>query len=211
MAEGKEEWRADLERREGEVAAREAALAERMAAAQVILDAAAERDATADGRDVAADRRGHALDRAQFLVTEGQHGYGDDWSNRRDSSLDRDNSKDDRKASLEDRIALTEDDAPSARGEIIIIAGYELVDAAQRDSIVAAHCDLVTRARGFDGCVHVAITADCVDPERINSAEVWRDAETMERWRAQANAADVEPPRYTSVRRYNATDGGPLF
>jgi quinol monooxygenase YgiN len=94
---------------------------------------------------------------------------------------------------------------------MIIIAGYELVDAEMRDSVVAAHCDLVSRAREFDGCLHVAITADSVDPERINSVEVWRDAEAMEQWRAQANAPNVESPKYASAQRYNATDGGPLL
>jgi len=94
---------------------------------------------------------------------------------------------------------------------MIIIVGYELVDAEKRDRTVDAHCDLVTRAREFDGCVHVAITADSVDPERINSIEVWRDADAMDQWRAQANAPEVEEPKYTSVKRYDATDGGPLF
>ena len=94
---------------------------------------------------------------------------------------------------------------------MIIIAGYELMDAEKRDSVVDAHRDLVSRAREFDGCMHVAITADSVDPERINSVEVWRDAEAMERWRAQAKAPDVEEPKYLSVKRYDATDSGPLF
>jgi quinol monooxygenase YgiN len=67
---------------------------------------------------------------------------------------------------------------------MIIIAGYELTDAVKRDRVVDGHRDLVTGARGFDGCVHVAITADSVDPERINSVEVWRDADALEQWRA---------------------------
>ena len=94
---------------------------------------------------------------------------------------------------------------------MIIIAGYELVDAETRDHVVEAHRDLVSRARKCDGCIHVAITADSINPEQINSVEVWRDAEAMERWRAQANAPDVEEPKYSSVKRYEATDGGPLF
>ena len=94
---------------------------------------------------------------------------------------------------------------------MIIIAGYELVDAGKRDGIVDAHRDLVTRARDFDGCIHVAITADSVDPERINSVEVWRDAEAMDQWRVQANAPAVEESKYAAVKRYDATDGGPLF
>ena len=94
---------------------------------------------------------------------------------------------------------------------MIIIAGHELVDADKRDGVVEAHRDLVSAAREFDGCLHVAITADSVDLERINSVEVWRDAEVLEHWRAQANAPDAEEPKYASVKRYDATDGGPLF
>jgi quinol monooxygenase YgiN len=94
---------------------------------------------------------------------------------------------------------------------MIILAGYELVDAEDRDGIVDAHRDLVSRARGFDGCIHVAITADSVDPERINSVEVWRDAAVMDAWRRQANAPDTGEPKLMAVKRYDATDGGPLF
>ncbi len=94
---------------------------------------------------------------------------------------------------------------------MIIIAGYELVDAVERDAHVEAFCDLVTRARGADGCLHVAITADSVDPERINSIEVWRDAEAMDAWRGQADPPDVGEPKFLDVRRYDAVDGGPLF
>ena len=94
---------------------------------------------------------------------------------------------------------------------MIIIAGYELVDAEERDKHVAAHRDLVSRARAFDGCIHVAITADSVDPERINSVEVWRDADVMDEWRKQAKAPDVGEPKHIEVKRYDATDGGPLF
>lgn len=94
---------------------------------------------------------------------------------------------------------------------MIIIAGYELVNAEERDEIVAAHRDLVSRARAVEGCIHVAITADSVDPEQINSVEVWRDAEAMNQWRQQANAPDTGEPRHMAVKRYDATDGGPVF
>jgi quinol monooxygenase YgiN len=94
---------------------------------------------------------------------------------------------------------------------MIIIAGYELVDAEERDEYVAAFRDLVSRVREFEGCVHAAITADSVDPERINTVEVWRDAEVMDEWRKQANAPDLPAPKHVEVKRYDATDGGPLF
>ena len=94
---------------------------------------------------------------------------------------------------------------------MIIIAGHELVDASERDAYVAAHRDLVARARACDGCLHVAITADSVDLERIISVEVWRDAESLDRWRGQAKAPNTATPKHAEVRRYEAVDGGPLF
>lgn len=60
-----------------------------------------------------------------------------------------------------------------------------LVDGEKRDSVVDAHRDLVSRAREFDGCKHVAIAADSVDPERIPSLGVARH-EVMEQWRGRA-------------------------
>jgi quinol monooxygenase YgiN len=94
---------------------------------------------------------------------------------------------------------------------VIIIAGHLIVDPAERDAAVAAHRDLVARARTFDGCLHVAITADSVDDARINNIEVWRDADALDRWRGQADAPDTGAPRHVDMQRYDATDGGPLF
>ena len=94
---------------------------------------------------------------------------------------------------------------------MIIIAGYELVNAKDRDRYVDASRDLVTRARESDGCIHIAVTADSVDPERIDSVEVWRDAEALDAWRKRAKAPRMKKPKHSAVRRYDATDGGPLF
>lgn len=94
---------------------------------------------------------------------------------------------------------------------MIIIAGHELVEAEQRDTFVAAFRDLITRARDFDGCIHVAITADSVDPERVNVIEVWRDADAWRKWRKQGKHPKVGKPKHVEVKRYDATDGGPLF
>jgi len=33
----------------------------------------------------------------------------------------------------------------------------------------------------------------------------------MDEWRKQANAPDMEEPKHMEVKKYDATDGGPLF
>jgi len=93
---------------------------------------------------------------------------------------------------------------------MIIIAGYELVHASRRDKDVDAYRDLVSRARAFDGCVHIAITADSVDPERINTVEIWRDDKAWAAWRRKARGPRTGKPRYVEVKRYDATDGESL-
>jgi hypothetical protein len=69
---------------------------------------------------------------------------------------------------------------------------------------------MVPRAREFDGCIHSAITADSVDPERSNTIEVWQDAEVLKQWRKKAEPPRLGKPRKMAVKRYNATDGGRL-
>lgn len=95
---------------------------------------------------------------------------------------------------------------------MIIIAGYLIVDQADRDELVDAHADLVARARAFDGCIDLAISRDTLDPARINNLEVWRDAKALDSWRAQADPPPLgAEPHEVAMQRYDATDGGPLF
>jgi quinol monooxygenase YgiN len=94
----------------------------------------------------------------------------------------------------------------------VILAGYLLVDEDQRDADVEAHRNLVTRARAFDGCIDLAITADAVDARRVNNLEVWDSAEVLDAWREQANPPDTGiDPADVQVRPFDAQDGGPLF
>ena len=95
---------------------------------------------------------------------------------------------------------------------MVIIAGHELVDASDRDRYVDAFKNLVQRCRAFEGCIEVWITADSVDPARVNTIEIWESSDALDAWRRQASAPD---PRIevveAAMRRYDATDGGPLF
>ncbi|MCF3941165.1 MULTISPECIES: putative quinol monooxygenase [Gordonia] len=94
---------------------------------------------------------------------------------------------------------------------LIIIAGHELVDAEIRDETVAAYRDLIARARDADGCIHASITADSVDPERIITLEIWRDAAALNRWRRRARGPKTAKPTVLAVARYDAVDTGRSF
>jgi quinol monooxygenase YgiN len=72
-----------------------------------------------------------------------------------------------------------------------IIAGHVTVDEDERDRFVEEHRDLVERARRAPGCLDVAITADPVDPRRINNYERWDSWDAIEAWRARAQAPDT--------------------
>lgn len=71
---------------------------------------------------------------------------------------------------------------------MLIIAGYMKVAAGVRDDYVAAHHDLVKRGRQAPGCLDLAISADPVDPGRINNFERWESRAHLEAWRAVAEA-----------------------
>jgi quinol monooxygenase YgiN len=84
---------------------------------------------------------------------------------------------------------------------VIIIAGYVLTEADKRDAAVEAFADMVERARHYEGCLDLSISADSVDPERINLFECWRDRQSLTSWRKVAKGPRVKR-RETCVKLY---------
>ncbi|GLQ57201.1 putative quinol monooxygenase [Devosia nitrariae] len=75
---------------------------------------------------------------------------------------------------------------------MIIIAGHSRAkNAIERDAAVSAFADMVETARQQDGCLDFAITADSLDPERVNIFECWRDQQTLNAWRKIARGPKV--------------------
>ena len=73
---------------------------------------------------------------------------------------------------------------------MIIIAGYSRTKQDKRDAVTEAFADMVGRARKQDGCLDLSISADPVDPDRINVFECWRDRQSLNAWHKIA-----KPPR----------------
>ncbi|WP_122818282.1 putative quinol monooxygenase [Nocardioides pantholopis] len=90
---------------------------------------------------------------------------------------------------------------------MLIITGHYRVDPEGRDAYIAAFADLQRRARQAPGCLDVAITADSLDPSRVNNLERWESHEAMESFRAVANPPHLDEEMHdVQVRLYTVTD-----
>ena len=95
---------------------------------------------------------------------------------------------------------------------MLIIAGHARVAEADRDAYVTAHGDLVERARKAAGCGDAVISADPLDPGRVNVFERWDSQEALEAWRAVANAPDTGiEAQSDDVQLFTVTDARPPF
>jgi quinol monooxygenase YgiN len=56
---------------------------------------------------------------------------------------------------------------------MVIVAGHITVDPEERQSYLAGRMSVVEQARRADGCLDFAITADLLDPGRVNLFERW--------------------------------------
>jgi quinol monooxygenase YgiN len=66
---------------------------------------------------------------------------------------------------------------------MIIVAGHLRVDTAERDAFIARSREAVELARNTTGCHDFAVSADSVDPERINVYERWTDRPALKAFR----------------------------
>jgi quinol monooxygenase YgiN len=95
---------------------------------------------------------------------------------------------------------------------MVIIAGYLEVDAGRRGEYVAAHHDLLQRGRQAPGCLDLAISADPLNPARINNFERWESQGHLDAWRAVAAAPDTGIAiNGGDMKRYSVTDARPPF
>jgi quinol monooxygenase YgiN len=93
---------------------------------------------------------------------------------------------------------------------VIIIAGHTLIEAHKRDASVHGFAAMVERARKYDGCLDLSISADSVDPERINLFECWRDEQAWKAWRKVAKGPRVKH-REACVKLYRSNKAEKLF
>jgi quinol monooxygenase YgiN len=66
---------------------------------------------------------------------------------------------------------------------VVIVAGHIVVDPSQRDDYLSGCVDVVSQGRAAAGCLDFALSADLVDPGRVNILERWESQAAVEAFR----------------------------
>jgi quinol monooxygenase YgiN len=95
---------------------------------------------------------------------------------------------------------------------MVIVAGHITVEAQQRESYLADCMRVVEQARGAAGCLDFAITADLIDPVRVNIFERWESQAAVETFRGSGPSDDQSAVMLSaSVAEYDIADVRPLI
>lgn len=90
---------------------------------------------------------------------------------------------------------------------MIIVAGHITVGAGEQDAYVASCVEVVEQARRAPGCLDYAISADLVQPDRINIFEQWESQQAVEAFRGDGPSDEQAAAiRSASVTEYDVTD-----
>ena len=103
--------------------------------------------------------------------------------------------------------------APDGRSaHIVIVAGHVTVEPQQRESYLAGCVIIVEQAREGAGGLDVAITADLVDPGRVDIFECWASQAALEAFRRSGPSFEHGAAMLSvSVAEYDVADVRPLF
>jgi quinol monooxygenase YgiN len=86
---------------------------------------------------------------------------------------------------------------------MLIIAGKIYVDAAARDNYLAGCLSVITQARASAGCLDFVLSADPIEPDRINVYEHWEsDAHLMKFRGSGPSSEQQEEIRDAHVEKY---------
>ncbi|UPK74410.1 antibiotic biosynthesis monooxygenase [Nocardioidaceae bacterium SCSIO 66511] len=95
---------------------------------------------------------------------------------------------------------------------MLIVAGHITVDPAARESYLAGCTTIVEQGRTAAGCLDFSISADLLDPSRINILERWESQESVDAFRNSGPSDDQSAAiRSASVSEYDVADTRSLF
>ncbi|HKG28026.1 MAG TPA: antibiotic biosynthesis monooxygenase [Thermomicrobiales bacterium] len=87
---------------------------------------------------------------------------------------------------------------------MVIVAGHITVEPQQREAYLAGCVSVVEQARGTAGCLDFAITADLIDPGRVNFFERWASQAAVDAFRGSGPSDEQGAAmRSASVAEYD--------
>jgi len=95
---------------------------------------------------------------------------------------------------------------------MVIVAGHVTVESQQREAYLASCVSVVSQAREAAGCLDFTITADLIDPGRVNIFERWESQAAVEAFRGSGPSDEQGAAILSgSVAEYDVAEGRPLF
>jgi quinol monooxygenase YgiN len=73
---------------------------------------------------------------------------------------------------------------------VIVVAGRLTVSEGERERYLAGCVEVLTAARKTPGCLDFALSADLVDPARINVFELWETEDALRAFRGSGPSGD---------------------
>ncbi len=94
---------------------------------------------------------------------------------------------------------------------MVIVAGHITVAPTQREAYLARCVSVVEQGRRARGCLDFTITADLIDPGRVNIFERWESQSAVESFRGSGPADDQGAAMISaSVAEYDVADARSL-
>lgn len=94
---------------------------------------------------------------------------------------------------------------------MVIVSGQLIVAAENREAYLGTCREVVARARNAPGCLDFALSADLIDPGRINILERWESQQAVETFRGEGVGDDQGSMIVSaSVEEYEVGEVRPL-
>ena len=87
---------------------------------------------------------------------------------------------------------------------MVIVAGHIVLDPEQRDDYLAGCVEVVRQARRAPGCLDFSLSADLLEPGRVNIYERWESQAAVEAFRGSGPSDEQGAAiRAASVSEYD--------
>jgi quinol monooxygenase YgiN len=90
---------------------------------------------------------------------------------------------------------------------VVIVAGHIVVDPKDRDDYLSGCVEVVRQARQATGCLDFSLSADLLEPGRVNIFERWETQAAVEEFRGRGPSDEQGAAiRAASVAEYGVAD-----